>query len=537
MKKRFLSVLLTLCLLSTFLMPASAASASALDTAVSETGAYLQSAVTAPEVSSIGGEWAVLGLARSGCSVPDVWFQSYFSAASATLKTDSGVLSTYKYTEYARVSLALTAAGADPRSFAGYDLLTPLGDYDRTLAQGINGAAWALLALDAGSYDMPQNGAAKTQATRQMYVSALLSAQKADGGWAFSGSGSDPDMSAMVLQALAKYRAQSAVESAVQSALSYLSAAQNASGGYGSGGAATAESDAQVTVALCELGVPLDDARFVKGGKSVLDSLLSWRMNGGGFRHSAESSAVNEMATEQGFYALVAAQRAQTGKNTLYRMLDAVSRGGAGMGTGLPAKNADVKVVAVTKPGTTFADISGHKNQSAVEALASRGIINGKSETSFDPNATMTRAEFAAITVRALGLTPRANGKFSDVPAGSWFAACVGTASSYGIVNGVSETSFDPSGTITRQEAAVMTARAAKLCGMDTAMSADAVRDALAPFSDYTQSDAWAREGLAFCCANGILDGSALTLRPKDAVLRCEVAQMLYSLLQKALLV
>ena len=535
MKKRALTLLLAVCLVCSLCVPARAASASALDTAVAETGAYLQSAVTAPEIGSVGGDWAVIGLARSGVSVPESWFQGYLSAAAATLKADAGVLSEKKYTEFSRVALALTAVGADPRSFAGYDLLLPLGDYDKTVYQGVNGAAWALLALDAKNYDVPRNTGAKTQATRQLYVDALLSAENADGGWALSGTVSDPDMTGMVLLALSNYRAQSAVETAVQKALAFLSAAQNASGGFATGGTATAESDAQVVTALSALGVSQDDARFVKNGKSALDSLLSWRLTGGGFRHLADGG-VNEMATEQGFYALVAAQRAQNGQNALFRMSDAVTRGTVQSGAGLPGKNADVKVVPVTKPGTTFADISGHENQTAVETLAARGILNGKSENRFDPNATMTRAEFAATVVRALGLTPKAGGKFADVPAGSWFAAYVGTACSYGIVNGVSETSFAPAGTITRQEAALMVSRAAALCGLDTALTADETRDALAPFSDYTQTDTWARAGLAFCCRSGILDSSALTIRPKDAVLRCEVAQMVCNLLQKAAL-
>ena len=255
MKKRALTLLLAVCLVCSLCVPARAASASALDTAVAETGAYLQSAVTAPEIGSVGGDWAVIGLARSGVSVPESWFQGYLSAAAATLKADAGVLSEKKYTEFSRVALALTAVGADPRSFAGCDLLLPLGDYDKTVYQGVNGAAWALLALDAKNYDVPQNAGAKTQATRQLYVDALLSAENADGGWALSGTVSDPDMTGMVLLALSNYRAQSAVETAVQRALSFLSTAQNASGGFATGGTATAESDAQVVTALSALGV------------------------------------------------------------------------------------------------------------------------------------------------------------------------------------------------------------------------------------------------------------------------------------------
>lgn len=79
-----------------------------------------------------------------------------------------------------------------------------------------------------------------------------------------------------------------------------------------------------------------------------------------------------------------------------------------------------------------------------------------------------------------------------------------------------------------------MVARAAKLCGMDTALDIATVRDVLAQFTDYVTADAWAREGLAFCYQQGILEDSALEIRPKTAILRCEIAQMLYNLLGAA---
>lgn len=79
-----------------------------------------------------------------------------------------------------------------------------------------------------------------------------------------------------------------------------------------------------------------------------------------------------------------------------------------------------------------------------------------------------------------------------------------------------------------------MVARAAKLCGMDTELSSLAVRDVLAQFADYVTAADWARAGLAFCYQAGILDDSALEIRPKAAIHRCEIAQMLYNLLGTA---
>jgi hypothetical protein len=314
---------------------------------------------------------------------------------------------------------------------------------------------------------------------------------------------------------------------------------QNADGSFSTDGTPCCESTAQVVVALTALGISLTDARFVKGSSSPLDALLTFQQSDGSFRHVKSGSGNDLMATEQGYYALVAAQRASQGKPSLYTMTDRTPliSATASTATGLPGKNRDVQALPVTLPGTSFPDIVGHANQTAIEAMAARGIINGKKSDQFDPDATMTRAEFAAIVVRALGLTPKATNAFSDVPATAWYASYVGTASTYGIVNGVGNGRFSPTGTITRQEAAVMVARAASLCGLTTDRTSAGIRDTLAQFSDYTSAAAWATGSLAFCYDTGILDQSALTIQPTKAILRCEVAQMLYTLLGNANLI
>ena len=71
------------------------------------------------------------------------------------MKEHEGNLHDKKYTEYSRVIVALTAIGKNPADVAGYNLLTPLGDYEKTIWQGMNGPIWALIALDSGNYDMP----------------------------------------------------------------------------------------------------------------------------------------------------------------------------------------------------------------------------------------------------------------------------------------------------------------------------------------------------------------------------------------------
>ena len=84
-----------------------------------------------------------------------------------------------------------------------------------------------------------------------------------------------------------------------------------------------------------------------------------------------------------------------------------------------------------------------------------------------------------------------------------------------------------------------MTARAAKLCGMDTALNADGVRQYIAQFTDYVQVSKWARESMAFCFKAGILVSEEFEedILPAQAILRGEVALMVYRLLVKAALI
>lgn len=525
--KRRISALLMICAL---IMPCAAAGAEDLDAQVAETAQYLLETVTEPQIASVGGEWSIIGLARSGEAVPDGYFNAYYRAVEKAVKAEKGVLHDKKYTEYSRVALALTAIGRNPRDVAGYDLIAPLLDVDKTVWQGVNGAAFALIALDSGNY------AADTD-VRERYLQMILDSQLAGGGFSLQGGGdADPDVTAMVLQALAKYTDRAQVKAAADRAVSCLSALQSDDGGFSSWGADPSESIAQAIVALGELGIATDDPRFVKSGRSLVDNLLDYAVGNGGFAHNAGGKEVNLMATEQAFYALVSIQRTRAGKSSLYRMGDVSPLQQQESAPGLPGKHPDVKPVPETSPGAAFVDVAGHPDQEAILALSRRGIVGGRGSGRFAPDATMTRAEFAAITVRALGLQPKARKAFEDVAADSWYAEYVGTAQAYGIVGGVSAARFAPQATITRQEAAVMVTRAAALCGLDTKLSEDVVRDVLAQFTDYTRCAAWAKDALAFCYGQDFLDQDDMEILPAEAVERCEIARMLYRLLDAAAL-
>ncbi len=204
---------------------------------------------------------------------------------------------------------------------------------------------------------------------------------------------------------------------------------------------------------------------------------------------------------------------------------------------GLSGKNEDVKILPVIFEEKTFEDIQNHENLKAIEELAIRGIINGKTEKTYCPDETMTRAEFASLVVRALGLPEKNTDKFDDVTDADWFNSYVNTAFSYGIINGVSENRFNPNEKITREELATMLLRAAKLCGKDEEATEDSVRNTLAQFSDYIQASGWAKTALAFCYSNEIFDSTVIEIEPKTQTTRAEVAEALYNMLSRVKLI
>ena len=276
-----------------------------------------------PSIGSINGEWQILGLARSGQEVDASVYSQYKANVIQEVKEKKGILHEKKYTEYSRVILALTALGEDATNVGGYNLLEPLSDFDQTVWQGVNGAMFALIAFDSHNYEIPTAAAGKTQTTRQNLIQYILDHRTQDGGWAMSGQVADPDLTGMGIQALSPYYDSNAqVKAAVDAALQRLSDLQLSDGTYASRGSSTSESCSQVIVALSSLGIdPNTDSRFIKNGKSVVDGLLSFSVAGGGFKHLS-SGTMNQMATEQGYYALTAYERYKNGKNRLYDMTD-----------------------------------------------------------------------------------------------------------------------------------------------------------------------------------------------------------------------
>ena len=274
-----------------------------------------------PVFGSVGGDWIAFALGRWGGEVPQDWYDSYYSNVEEYVTQCQGVLHSKKYTEYSRLILALTSIGKDPTDVAGYNMLKPLADFEKTVFQGINGPIYALLAFDSGNYEIPTITGEGTQATRELYVDYILKCESKGGGWALAGGDAEVDLTAMALQALAKYQDRQDVAEAIERALQILSERQKESGGFVAYDTESCEALAQVIVALTELKIDVKDPRFVKEGNNMEDRLLSFLTAEGGFSHVPDGEA-DPMATEQAFYALVALQRAQEGKTSLYRMIE-----------------------------------------------------------------------------------------------------------------------------------------------------------------------------------------------------------------------
>lgn len=279
----------------------------------------LMELIPQPAYGSVGGEWSVIGLSRWEGELPGNWTECYWNNLCDYVHSCGGVLSERKYTEYSRVILAVTAIGKDPTDVNGFNMLLPLAGFEQTVFQGMNGPVYALLALDSGNYEIPENTAGGIQATREMYLDYILDAECDGGGWSLAGGAADVDITAMALQALAKYRDRADVAEAVERALTFLSAQQNEQGGFISFNAESSESVSQTMTALAELGIALDDSRFVKNGNTLLDALLRYQNSDGGFSHLM-GGKTDLLATEQAFYALVAVQRMEAGKASLFSM-------------------------------------------------------------------------------------------------------------------------------------------------------------------------------------------------------------------------
>lgn len=242
-------------------------------------------------------EWYAIALSQSG----DYNFSAYISALHGYLETNS-VASATSREKYA---LALAAVGDTDNPYITEALESSVGQ------QGIMSCIYGLHIIN--------NGYSTANFNAETVVSDLLSRQLSDGGWAVMGTMGDIDVTAMAVQSLAPYyNSDTAVKSAVNSALDLLSSRQENDGGYRSFGTANPESTAQVIVALTSLGIdPAADGRFVKGSNTLFDGIMEYQLADGTFSHTLGGES-NATSTVQVFYSFVSYLRMTEGKTPLF---------------------------------------------------------------------------------------------------------------------------------------------------------------------------------------------------------------------------
>ena len=299
------------------------------------------------------GDWYPIGLGRLGIKDNQSGYLAVIADNVSKRYKTPNKLDAAKATEWQRISLAILACGGNPRK-AGNDGTIDLiadGTYNRTAngkgilgRQGINGFIWGLIALDSLNYEVPSDAFY----TRDDIISAIIKLQLEDGGFALTGSTSDPDITAMAVQSLTPYynsekiytytdkegnEISKKVRQVVNECIAWLSSVQQPDGDYYSWGTANVESTVQVAVALAGLGIDVQtDERFIKIGSdgkpnTLFDGILKYRTESGGFTHSfvndpdnptSVAGQPNTMASEQTLYCMAALIRQKQGLRALY---------------------------------------------------------------------------------------------------------------------------------------------------------------------------------------------------------------------------
>ena len=188
----------------------------------------------------------------------------------------------------------------------------------------------------------------------------------------------------------------------------------------------------------------------------------------------------------------------------------------------LTAKMSRFGTVAAIAYHKTFADLKNHWAKDVVEVLSAHHIVSGKSEDVFAPNENVTRAEFAALMLNALGLpVERSEHPFRDVPEGAWYRDTVATAYRHGLMAGDGQV-FRPNAPITREEMAVVLVNA---LGMKNEAAGKTPT-----FADRGSISAWAKGAVGLAQEKGLIRGVGDNrFAPKANAKRAEAAALLYN--------
>ncbi|MEG2521355.1 MAG: prenyltransferase/squalene oxidase repeat-containing protein [Anaerovoracaceae bacterium] len=251
-------------------------------------------------VSSVGGEWAVIGLSQSGVKVDENYYNVYLDNVRAKVKSTKGKIDG-NFTDSARIILALTAIGKSPKNIEGYDLTKEIDNYGEAVDQGINGVAYGLIASNSCDTKLKNE---------EKYVDYLLNSQLKDGSFTFDegGQSGQIDVTAMVIQALSYYKDRPEINKAINKATKFLSGKQLKDGTMGS-----CEATCQTIIGLRSIGInPFEEETFIKEKATLGNSLLEFKVKEG-FAHKVGEEP-SGMATEQSLLAMAALKKIEEKK-------------------------------------------------------------------------------------------------------------------------------------------------------------------------------------------------------------------------------
>lgn len=182
-------------------------------------------------------------------------------------------------------------------------------------------------------------------------------------------------------------------------------------------------------------------------------------------------------------------------------------------------------IFSVISSGLPFVDVnSGAWYYDAVSFVYNKGIMNGVTSTTFEPNSTITRGMVVTMLWRMAGEPYVSGGSFSDVASGRYYSTAVAWAAKNGIVDGYSSTVFGVNDPVTREQFATILYRYAKYMGYS------ATGSSLTGYYDANSVSSWARDAMGWAVKNGIITGSGNSrLNPTGTASRAEVAQMFMS--------
>jgi hypothetical protein len=188
-------------------------------------------------------------------------------------------------------------------------------------------------------------------------------------------------------------------------------------------------------------------------------------------------------------------------------------------------------IYAVMESNVTFDDIASHWAKHDIEVMAARQVAQGRGPDTFDPNGTVSRAEFAALLTRALALGGVSQVPFADVPESAWYHDAVSRAYAAGIISGTSDTTFAPNAPVSREAMATMLlnayAYAAKV-DLGSLVTTQEVK-----YTDEGTISAWARRNVRLANALGLMVGTDGKFRPQAVATRAESVSILKRLIDK----